>query len=199
MAEPARGRNRRGEGEKLRNSIVVAATALVDAAADSASVTLRGIARQAGISAPSIYPHFRDLREILDAVLERSFAELDAAVAKSMSKEKTPQARLVAGCLAYVRYGWAYRSRYRFMTAAGGFAPHAVSTFARVEEALRDCVAAGSSTSADPHEDTFLLWVGMHGMATLEKPSRAHLRQLGPLDRPALTEKLVRRIAGLTQ
>ncbi|EUA14945.1 bacterial regulatory s, tetR family protein [Mycobacterium kansasii 732] len=199
MSEVPRGRNRRGEGEKLRDSIVVAASALVDAAEDPASVTLRGIARQAGISAPSIYPHFRDLRDILDAVLERSFADLDATVAKTMSKEQTPQARLVSGCLAYVRYGWAYRSRYRFMTAANGFAPQAISIFVRIEDALRDCVAAGLSTSADPHEDTFLLWVGMHGMATLEKPSRARLRQLGPLDRPALTEKLAKRIAGLAQ
>jgi len=37
----------------------------------------------------------------------------------------------------------------------------------------------------------------MHGMATLEKPSRPELRRLGPLDRVALASILARRIARL--
>ena len=76
-------------------------------------------------------------------------------------------------------------------------APDAIRTFDRIRTALQACVDSGTSTSADPHADAFLVWVGMHGMATLEKPRRADLRQLGPLDRVALTESLARRLAGL--
>ncbi|QLL05282.1 TetR/AcrR family transcriptional regulator [Mycobacterium vicinigordonae] len=197
MAEVARARNQRGQGDRLRDEIITAATVLIDEATDPASVTLRGIARRAGISAPSIYPHFQDLAAILDAVLERSFADLDGVVATAMSAPAAADARLVAGCLAYVRYGWEHRSRYRFMIAGTGFAPGAGATFARIEAAVQACVEAGLSTSADPHSDAFLLWVSMHGMATLEKPDRRELRRLGPLDRVALTEQLARRVAGL--
>jgi AcrR family transcriptional regulator len=44
-----------------------------------AAVTLRGVAREIGISAPSIYPHFADREEILGAVLTRAF---DATIVK---------------------------------------------------------------------------------------------------------------------
>lgn len=195
MAE--RSRNQRGQGERLRDEIIDSAMGLIDDSRDAASVTLRGIARNAGISAPSVYPHFADLSAILDAVRARSFADLDAAVDKAMSGAKSADSRLVAGCAAYVRYGWEHRSRYRFMVAAHGFAPNSVNTFVRIKDALCDCVDAGLSTSTNPHTDSFLLWVSMHGMATLEKPDRQELRRLGPLDRVALTEELVRRIARL--
>lgn len=192
-----RNRNERGQGQRLRDEIIQAASILIDESSDPGSVTLRGIARSAGISAPSIYPHFADLAAILDAVLSRSFADLDAAVGAVMAGPEAPDARLVAGCLAYVRYGWEHRSRYRFMIAANGFAPNAITTFARIEDALSACVVAGRSTSTDPHRDAFLLWVSMHGMATLEKPDRQELRRLGTVDRVALAEQLARRTAGL--
>ena len=162
--------------------------------AGPASITLRGVARRAGISAPSIYPHFPDLQSILDEVLARGFTALDAKVAEAMV-DPSPDARLVAGCLAYVRYAWEHRSRYQFMITGSGFAPDAIRTLARIEKALVQCAGTGLSTSTDPHSDAFLLWVGMHGMATLQKPDRADLRHMGPLDRIAITERLARRIA----
>jgi AcrR family transcriptional regulator len=197
MPDGVRTRNKRGQGERLRDEIVEAAQALIDESSDPASVTLRAIARRAGISAPSIYAHFADLQSIFDAVLERSFTELDTTVALAMGDAAAPDARLIAGCLAYVRFGWEHRARYRFMISGQGFAPDAVASFRRVAHALSECVRAGLSSSADPHKDTFLLWVGIHGMATLEKPDRVELRRLGPLDRIALTEMLVCRIVGL--
>jgi AcrR family transcriptional regulator len=197
MPDGVRIRNRRGQGERLRDEIINAAQALVDESSNPASVTLRAIARRAGISTPSIYAHFADLQVIADAVLERCFAELDKAVAQAMTDAVAPDARLIAGCLAYVRFGWEHRARYRFMIGGQGFAPDAVATFRRVERALSECVNAGLSSSKSPQTDIFLLWVGMHGMATLEKPNRVELRRLGTLDRIALTELLVRRIVGL--
>jgi hypothetical protein len=83
------------------------------------------------------------------------------------------------------------------MFAAGGYAPDAVATFALVEEAIRNCVSDGTSTSDDPQTDTWLLWAALHGVATLEKPARSDYLRLGPLDRPAMLEILIRRVARL--
>ena len=83
------------------------------------------------------------------------------------------------------------------MFAASGYAPDAAATFALVKEAIVNCVQAGISTSDDPHTDTWLLWAALHGVATLEKPARPDYLRLGPLDRPAMLETLIRRIARL--
>jgi len=197
-AKPDRPRNGRGQGTRLRDEILAAAESLIDSSDPAASLSLRGVARAAGISAPSIYSHFSDVGAIEDALLARGFADLDAAVAEAMNAAPLPEQALVAGCLAYLRFAGEHRRRYRFMVAADGFAPDAVATFARIEAALRACVVAGASTSTDPHADAFLLWVGMHGMATLDKPSRPELLRLGPLDRPAMARTLIRRLARLS-
>ncbi|MFD3524972.1 TetR/AcrR family transcriptional regulator [Streptomyces sp. NPDC058653] len=78
-APPARGaarpRNRRGEGGRLRTEILAAATRLLDRG-DQRACTLRAVAREAGIAASSIYPHFPDRSAIVLAVAREAFAEL---------------------------------------------------------------------------------------------------------------------------
>ena len=188
-------RNPRGSGAQLRSAIVAAAIDLIDETGDSAHLSLRAIARQAGISAPSIYAHFADLPAVTDAVLAASFEQLLAAVRSAIDSNPEPVSALTAAARAYVEFGWEHRARYRLMFAASGFAPDALATFALVEEAIRRCADGGWSSSTDPHEDAFLVWVGVHGMATLEKPDRDDLRRLGPLDRPRLLDDMVRRLA----
>jgi AcrR family transcriptional regulator len=190
-----RHRNPRGSGDQLRSSIVDAGIQLVDETGDASRLSLRGIARQAGISAPSIYAHFADLGEVVDAILATSFDQLLASVRSAMQAETDPVDSLLAAARAYVTFGWDHRARYRMMFATTGFAPDAVATFSLVEAVITNCVSAGRSSSEDPHADAFLVWVGMHGMATLEKPDRESLRRLGPLDRPQLLERMVRRLA----
>ena len=198
MNMEARQRSPRGSGTTLRSDIVDAAIALVDETNDASALSLRGIARQAGISAPSIYLHFADLAEVTEAVLAASFDQLLSAVGAAMESTSDPAQSLTTAAVAYVQFGWEHRARYRLMFAASGFSPDAVKTFALVETAIAACVDAGESTSADPHADAFLVWVAVHGMATLEKPAREDLQRLGPLNRPALLRDMVTRLAGLT-
>ena len=193
----ARARNPRGSGMRLHDEIVAAAIALIDGADDPPALTLRGIARQAGITAPSIYSHFPDLAAVIAAVLARSFEELRDAVRAALDDQDDPARALVAAGGAYVRFAWDHPARYLLMFAAAGYAPDAVATFALVEQAIRNCVSAGVSVSDDPHTDTWLLWAAFHGAATLQKPARSDYLRLGSLDRPALVETLTRRIAQL--
>ena len=173
----------------------MAAIDLIDESGDSSRLSLRAIARHAGISAPSIYAHFADLPAVIDAVLAASFDQLLAAVREAIDSNPEPVTALTAAARAYVDFGWEHRARYRLMFAGTGFAPDAVATFALVEQAIRRCVDGGLSSSTDPHADAFLVWVGVHGMATLEKPDRDDLRRLGPLDRPRLLDDMVRSLA----
>jgi AcrR family transcriptional regulator len=158
---------------------------------------LRGIARQASISAPSIYRQFANLDVIIEAVLAQSFAELTQVMATAAQRKRTPAAELLASCRAYVAFGWEHRARYRLMFAADGYADDAVTAFTLIEGTMARAVAEGQSTSHDPHTDTFLLWTAMHGLATLEKPRRKERQRLGPIDRPGLIDVLVQRLASI--
>jgi len=197
VGTPARTRNPRGSGVRLADEIVAAAIALIDESDDPASLTLRGIARRVGITAPAIYAHFPDLAAVVAGLLAASFDELQGAVRAARDGQADPAAALIAAGYAYVEFAWRHPGRYRLMFAAGGYAPDAVATFTLVEEAIASCAEAGASASDDAHADTWLLWAALHGVATLEKPARPGFLRLGPLDRRAMLETLIRRIARL--
>src|SRR5260370_15920122 len=70
-----RQRNPRGQGERLRDDIIEAASRLL---ADPATppLTLRGVAREAGVAATSVYLHLADIDALILAVAQRRFGEL---------------------------------------------------------------------------------------------------------------------------
>jgi len=198
MTEKTRVRNPRGSGERLREEILHAAIALIDETKDPTALTLRGIARRAGISAPSIYTHFDSLPALIEAVIQLSFQQLANTVRTAMESETGPAERLLAAGSSYVQFGWKHIARYRLMFAETGYAENAIETFALVERSIQACVDAGVSASTDARTDTWTIWAALHGVATLDKPARAEQLKLGPLDRPAMLETIVRRLAQLT-
>jgi AcrR family transcriptional regulator len=67
-----RRRNARGQGARLTEDIVTGALALIERTGSAEAVTLRAVAREVGIAAPSIYPHFADREAIVTAVVAGS-------------------------------------------------------------------------------------------------------------------------------
>src|SRR6476469_126112 len=174
-----RTRNRRGEGARLRDEIVAAAVELLDETGDEGAITLRSVARRAGIAAPSIYRHFPDQPAIMLAVGRQAFAELTALLRDEVAAAgDDPRRRLFAGCHAYLRYAEEHPQRYRLM-CGGLWMPSLNDTsvtrddVATIGDAcielltgtLDGCVTAGLATSADLHTDTIALWLGLHGLA----------------------------------
>lgn len=182
-ADPGpRERNRRGQGGRLRAEIVTAAAVLLDETGTEQSVTLRAVARRAGITAPAIYAHFADRQQILLAVVQEAFAELTAALhaAAEDASQGGPVAHLRAACAAYLDFAATRPQRYRVMFGglwnAGEALDHASVTPAQVTDlgrdaltvlasGLEDCVTAGRSTSTDVSADAIALWLGLHGLA----------------------------------
>ncbi|HEY4464900.1 MAG TPA: TetR/AcrR family transcriptional regulator [Streptosporangiaceae bacterium] len=118
-AAPARRpRNARGEGGRLAEDIVSGALALIDRTGSEEAVTLRAVAREIGIAAPSIYAHFADREAIIMAAVLQIFGELfDAITTGADSAGPDPVDRLVAGCAAYLRFGLAHPARYGVLFA----------------------------------------------------------------------------------
>ncbi|MFF3831102.1 TetR/AcrR family transcriptional regulator [Streptomyces sp. NPDC002458] len=184
---PARARNRRGEGGRLRDDIVAAAVELLDEAGDERAITLRSVARKVGIAAPSIYPHFPDQPAIMLAVVRQEFTGLENSLRSILDEtDDGPRRRLYAVCNAYLEFARLHPERYR--TMFGGLwvpdlgesslttqdlATLGMETMQILVDALGDCVAAGQSTSTDPSADAVALWLGLHGLAHQRAVTRA--------------------------
>jgi AcrR family transcriptional regulator len=165
-----RPRNPRGEGTRLREEILGAARALTEEHGEQA-VTLRLIARNVGIAAPSIYAHFADRDAILDVLVDEAFEELASAVSDAMRARTDPVSSLRAACSAYVEFATQRPHRYQLAFADREVnavpRPSASAAFDLLVDAVRTCVQAGASASTDPFSDATAIWVALHGYASL--------------------------------
>jgi len=177
-SETQRKPNPRGEGAQLRDEIVEAATRLVEGRADPSGITLRGVAREAGITAPSIYGHFDNLDAVLRAVVDRGFDRLSARLEDAWAAHAEPAARLRALCHAYVAFAVDHPRLYAVVFGGsrpepGSAVPKSVETmpgaqaFGLLVRAIEACVAAGRSTSVDSQRDATLMWTALHGYVGL--------------------------------
>lgn len=171
----ARTVNTRGRGAGLRREIIAAAVELLAETSSGQAVTLRGIARRAGIAAPSIYPHFTDRDAILDAVVSESFEDLTAAMRAATELEATAAGRVRALGRAYLDFAAHFPGRYRILfertgsniSADARTYPPGLAAFALLSSAVTDAVDEGTSSSTDPAGDSAALWTALHGLATL--------------------------------
>jgi len=177
-----RPRNPRGTGDRLRDEILIAAEELLRDMPGEA-LTLRAVARAAGITAPSIYRHFIDREAIIRAVVDRAFDELERTLDLAAAGLRGGD-RLSAICAAYLAFATDRPQRYRVMF--GGVWNAAESDGASVGdlqeraqigqrpflilvEAVREVAAIGESNSTDPVADAAAVWVGLHGIASLRQ------------------------------
>ncbi|HTX86157.1 MAG TPA: TetR/AcrR family transcriptional regulator [Streptosporangiaceae bacterium] len=204
MKESGRERNRRGEGGKLRDDILTAAAALLERTGNEEAVTLRAVAREVGISAPSIYSHFPDGREaIVEAVVDQAFADFNAAIQDAtdaaIAAGAGPLERVRAGCAAYLRFAAERPNRYKLLFERqhriGGDVPDVqIVGFDLLVRSIQDCVAAGISASTDPARDATAIWLALHGYATLP----ARLPMFPWPEREALLDRIIDGLAEIT-
>jgi AcrR family transcriptional regulator len=90
-ASASRSRNPRGSGDRLRGEIIDAAITLLAALGPEKQFSLRSVAKEAKIAAPSIYIHFADRTALLLAVLEKLFSEQIAV--RAAAEEAAPWRR----------------------------------------------------------------------------------------------------------
>lgn len=176
MTVPTRTINRWGEGARLREEILEAAARLLTTAVARNAVTLRAIAREAGIAAPSIYRHFHNREAIFDAVVERAFVRLEDACGAAVASTRSGEERIEAVSRAYVAFGVSHSSEYRIMfersvssrtTLPVREYPAGTRAFQLLVDAFADFACEAGLTSAEPLRDAQALWVALHGVVTL--------------------------------
>ncbi len=178
----ARTTNPRGQGARLREELLDAATRLLDIGGRDATLTLRGVAREAGVSAPSVYPHFADLDELAVALIRRHVADLGAALARTASRTAARPApdRVRAVARAYVRWGLQHPGPYtvvfegRALRQLSTEDERALIAGADLLGDLASLLADMDPPPADPGGAALGVWTALHGVVSLRTAKPAY-------------------------
>ena len=90
---------------------------------------MRSVAELVGVTTPSIYRHFKDKEDLMDAVCEEVFETLAAALEQAAASAKSPLERLFAQGRAYLDFALANPEEYRIVFMTGGFHPKNTDDF----------------------------------------------------------------------
>jgi AcrR family transcriptional regulator len=171
-AADRRTRNPRGQGHLLRERLVNAAAELLSGGYSENDLSLRGVAREAGVAATSVYLHFEDREALLWAVIEDGFGHLEAALRAAVPDGPQQAADLREYALAYCRFGLSSPGRYHLLFGSDRVAkkPRRFEDLpgASVFLLLQDAVSRTGRRSAEANfMATTSLWVSLHGIVTL--------------------------------
>ncbi|WP_344670670.1 TetR/AcrR family transcriptional regulator [Catenulispora yoronensis] len=171
QAEP-RGRNRRGQGERLREEIVDSACRLLDELADDQALSLRAVARDIGIAATSVYLHFADRDALVLAALEHCHHGLVAAIdVVEQAAAGNPVAQLRERTLVLGRWAHDHPGLYKVMhesTLNRRAAMAFKEEFGRLSRAaVQRCMDAGLAPADDAAVVALDLRAAVHGAVSI--------------------------------
>ena len=98
----------------LRRALVDAARQLLERDGPNA-LSLRAVAREAGVSPAAPYHHFKDKSELLDAVAEQGWAMLSEFLTGARATSSDKRDRISEVGLSYVKFARAHPALYRLM------------------------------------------------------------------------------------
>jgi len=141
------------------------------------ALTLRSLARRAGVSHGAPARHFSGLSDLRAEVAATGFRMLSEAIAKAdalIPEEAAPMARLAAAGRAYVECALANPGLFALMFRTGdldssneSLARDSVAAFERLLETVRRAQAAGWRSGSDARPLAGSMWCSVHGLATL--------------------------------
>ncbi len=166
-----RPRSPRGEGDTLRTDLLDAAADLIAAHGEMDAVSLRAVARRAGVSATAVYRHFDDHVELLRAAVEHCWSTFYDQLRTAAAASDDPFVAFRSMGDAYVAYAMERPGQYRVLFSdkvdlGDGNAPGGLAAF----QLLVDGIAAMLDALGDPRDPFFVAvqvhtWI--HGMVDL--------------------------------
>ncbi|MFD7874503.1 TetR/AcrR family transcriptional regulator [Streptomyces sp. NPDC059766] len=166
----SRGRNPRGQGERLRGEIVEAALRLLDELADDQALSLRAVAREVGIAATSVYIHFADRDALVLAALEHCYADLLRAVDVAEAGVD-PVAALRARTAVLGAWSREHPGLYKVLHESTlnrrRDMPFKEEMAERTTAAIRRCMDAGLAPRGDAETVSLDLRTAVHGAVSL--------------------------------
>jgi AcrR family transcriptional regulator len=173
MSEPPREKQSYHHGD-LRVALVRAAEEVI-AEFGPQKLTLREIARRAGVSHAAPYRHFANKKDLIGAVVAQSYRELTKALQQVQVVHENPLTRFEAMFHAYVDFATADVARFRLMF--GSEVPekdkhpelklNSEESFQVVTDTIVACQEVGLIRDGNSQELAITCWSTCHGVAVL--------------------------------
>lgn len=177
----------------LRNALIGATLELIPRTGVR-ELSLREVARRAGVSHGAAYRHFQDKESLLAAVAEQGFIELALALrTAAQSSDGDPIAQLQAAGVAYVEFGIRHPQHLQVMFggAIAHFEDHPALKLAAssARDELRAVVTriVGATTARGVTEEVVgaASWAIVHGLTVLLAEGRLHGPEGKSLSQPS--------------
>ncbi|MCK2217893.1 TetR/AcrR family transcriptional regulator [Actinomadura sp. ATCC 31491] len=166
-----RGRNRRGQGERLRRDIIDATLRMLDELGDDEALSLRAVAREVGIAATSVYIHFADRDALVFAALEQCTHDLMEDLDRAESVHDDPVSRLRARLLflgTWVRdHAGLYKVLHESTLNQRMRLVFKEELTVRTTAAVQRCLDAGLAPAGDAATLAFDLRAAVHGSVSI--------------------------------
>jgi AcrR family transcriptional regulator len=158
----------------LRRALIDASLVLI-AEEGFAALSLREVARRAGVTHAAPYRHFADKEALLAAVAEEGFRSMATQMRERMAKESGPVERLNACGVAYVLFAVQHPSHFRVMfgphftrpTKHEGLGTEGGNAFGLLLQCLQEGQQAGVLREGEPLSLALGAWSLVHGLASL--------------------------------
>jgi AcrR family transcriptional regulator len=155
----------------LRRALVEAGRRLLEAEG-GADLSLRAVAREAGVSPAAPYHHFRDKSELLDALAFEGWDQLAEQMRAALAEAAPGRDRLVTLGVAYVRFSRMNPAIYRVMFNCSQ-SHESMPEKLRDEGAYRLVCDTLVESGIDPRDEVGLelaavaIWCAAHGVAEM--------------------------------
>lgn len=158
----------------LRRALIEAARRILEREGGPSALSLRAVAREAGVSPAAPYHHFKDKDELMGAVARQGFDALAETMRKA-GEAASPETKLNALGVAYVCFARDNPALYHVMYDSGRKrdfrskdAPREESgAFRMVREAMVHSQAASTSDPLDFQLAAIAGWCASHGLAEM--------------------------------
>ena len=154
----------------LKAALITSAMDLLDAGGPDA-VTVRAVARQAGVAHSAPINHFHDRAALLSAVANLNFADLIAVIDEAFDAAESSIDKLLAFGPAVTRFALAHPNRYRLLWRRDSLDPDdrfiddGISLMCERLKALLSADAV--PTERDVDSEVIALWSMTHGYVAL--------------------------------
>lgn len=157
----------------LREALLTATLTLIEKEGIGA-VSLRQVARAAGVSPGAPYHHFPDRAALLTALSDEGFQRLANTLTEAHATETTPTKALEAILNAYVEFAQSNPAYFRLMFRPELKQSHksppgeeaGTEAFAVLENTIGDCLTENNK-KADKNVLAITMWSLVHGYASL--------------------------------
>ncbi len=187
-----------------KEQLVVAATNLLDKGGPGA-VTLRAVGDAIGMSQSAPYRHFKDKRDLMEAVARESFRQVAEILEKAMRSAGSPLQALTLAVREYFVLSRRYPLRHRLLfevSEHGGLETEARRAFDTVTRLIAAAQHAGEVQDGDPAQLSALICSTIHGLANFELIGQGQQSVLvsdADLLAPILLNLIVKKPAGPTE